>query len=61
MASAAVTSHREVSQTEEEKQSHEEGEDKEELPEQPPPLVEEKPKEGKVFFMPNSHKKKLRI
>lgn len=54
MAGAAVTSRHEVSQTEEEKKSHEEGEDKEELPEQPPPIVE-KPKEG--LFMPCTSQK----
>lgn len=48
-ASASVTSRHEVSQPEEEKPSPEEGlegEEKEDLPEQPPP-VEEKPKESK--------------
>lgn len=50
VAGASVTSGHEVSPTEEEKQTPVdgllEGEEKEDLPEQPPP-VEEKPKEGK--------------
>ncbi len=49
VAGASVTSGHEVSQPEEEKHSPIdglEGEEKEDLPEQPPP-VEEKPKEGK--------------
>ena len=49
MAGASVTSGHEASQPEEEQQSPVdglEGEEKEDLPEQPPP-VEEKPKEGK--------------
>ncbi|KAF1376467.1 hypothetical protein PFLUV_G00211800 [Perca fluviatilis] len=50
VAGGSVTSGHEVSQAEEEKQSHGdglEGEEKEDLPEQPPP-VEEKPKEVPV-------------
>lgn len=49
VASASATSGQEVSQPEEEKRPHGdvlEGEEKEDLPEQPPP-VEEKPKESK--------------
>lgn len=52
VAGASLTSGHTVSQLEEEKQTHEdglEGEKKEDLPEQPPP-VEEKPKEGKDSF-----------
>lgn len=51
-AGASVTSGHDVSQPEEEKQSDGEGlegEMKEDLPEQPPP-VEDKPKEGKDRF-----------
>lgn len=49
-AGASVTSGHDVSQPEEENQSPAEGlegEEKEDLPEQPPPVVE-KPKEGKM-------------
>lgn len=51
VAGASVTSGQEVSPPEEEKQTPRdtlEGEEKEDLPEQPPP-VEEKPKEGKEY------------
>lgn len=51
VADASVTSSYTVSQIEEEKQAHNDGErenvEEEELPEQPPP-VEEKPKEGNI-------------
>lgn len=53
VAGASVTSGHEVSQPEVEKQTTGdglEGEEKEDLPEQPPPL-EEKPKEGKGWFL----------
>lgn len=51
VAGASVTSGQDVSPPEEEKQTSRdtlEGEEKEDLPEQPPP-VEEKPKEGKEY------------
>lgn len=56
LAGASVTSGHTVSQPEEKKETPGdglEGEKKEDLPEQPPP-VEEKPKEGKDYnFLPN--------
>uniref|UniRef100_A0A1A8IZ51 Sel-1 suppressor of lin-12-like n=2 Tax=Nothobranchius TaxID=28779 RepID=A0A1A8IZ51_NOTKU len=54
MAGASITSRREVSQTEEEHQSPVEGEGKEDLPEQPPP-VEAKPKEVPVVNGGTAH------